>query len=86
MTFPRKRVAPETAIPSISWRQVFYLLLGQAEPDPVLDTGHRAGWDGDLLASPQMPLLEQHVGHPVVVRVDQEALDPPDLTIEWPDR
>jgi len=23
-----------------------------------------------------MPLLEQHVGHPVVVRVDQEALDP----------
>jgi hypothetical protein len=26
-----------------------------------------------------MPLLEQHVRHPVVIRVDQEALDPPDL-------
>jgi len=32
-----------------------------------------------------MPLLEQHVGHPVVVRVDQEALDPPDLTVEGMD-
>jgi hypothetical protein len=32
-----------------------------------------------------MPLLEQYVGHPVVVRVDQEALDPPDLTVEGMD-
>src|SRR5437773_3031315 len=70
---------------SLHWRQVFYLLLGQAEPDPVLHTGHRADRDGDLLTPPQMPLLEQHVGHPVVVRIDQEALDPPDLTVEGMD-
>src|SRR6266702_7781375 len=76
---------PEAATRSVGWRQVFYLLLGQAELDTVLDTGHRADRDRDLLAPPQMPLLEQHVGHPVVVRVDQEALDPPDLTVEGMD-
>jgi hypothetical protein len=35
-----------------------------------------------LLAPPQMPRPEQHVGHPVVVRIDEQALHPPDLTVE----
>ena len=38
--------------------------------------------DGDFLAPPQMPLPEQHVGHPVVARVDQEALHLSDLTVQ----
>lgn len=41
--------------------------------------------DGDLLAPPQMPLPEQYVGNPVVVRIDEQALHPPDLTIEGMD-
>jgi hypothetical protein len=44
------------------WRRSHH--PGQAEPDPVLDTGHRADRVRDLLAAPQMPLMEQHVGHP----------------------
>ena len=33
-----------------------------------------------------MPLAEQHVGHLVVVRADEEALDLPDFTVESMDR
>ena len=29
-----------------------------------------------------MPFPEQHVGHPVVVRIDLAAMHPPDLTVE----
>ena len=32
-----------------------------------------------------MPFVKQHVGQPVVVRIDQEALQPPDLTVEGMD-
>ena len=38
-----------------------------------------------FLTAPQVPLLEQHVGHPVVVRVDEEALYLPDFTIDGVD-
>ena len=51
----------------------------------MLDPGHGTDRDGDLLASPQMPLLEQHVGHAVVARIHQEALHLPDLTIQGMD-
>lgn len=37
---------------SVGRWQVLHLLLGQVEPDPVLDLGHRADRDGDFLASP----------------------------------
>ena len=66
-------------------RQVLHLLLGQVEPDPVLDLDHRADRDGDFLASPEMPLPEQHVGHPVVIRIDLAAVHPPDLPVEGMD-
>jgi hypothetical protein len=59
---------------SADGRQVLHLLLGQVEPDPVLDLSHRAGRDGDFPASPQMPFPEQHVGHPVVARIDLAAV------------
>ena len=32
-----------------------------------------------------MPFFEQHVGQPVVARIDQEALHLPDLTVEGMD-
>ena len=33
-----------------------------------------------------MPFPEQHVGHPVVVRIDPAAMHSPDLTVEGMDR
>src|SRR3974390_2195417 len=32
-----------------------------------------------------MPLLEQHMSHPAIARVDKEALHPPDLAIDGMD-
>ena len=32
-----------------------------------------------------MPLLEQHMGHPVIAGIGEEALHPPDLTIDGMD-
>src|SRR6185312_4363562 len=66
-------------------RQFSYLFLREAEPDSGVDPCHGADGDGDFLAAPQMPLLEQHVGHPVIARVDEEALHLPDLTIDGVD-
>lgn len=65
--------------------QVLHLLLGDAELDAVVDSGHRLHRDGDFLTPPKVPLLKQHIGHLVVVPVDKEALYPADLTIGGPD-
>src|SRR5580693_3473940 len=62
--------------------QVFHLLLGDVEPDSGVDPDNRADRDADFLASPQMPFLEQYVGHMVVARIAQEALYLPYLTIQ----
>src|SRR5262245_23385291 len=67
-------------------RQFSYLFLREVEPDSVVGPGHGADGDGDFLAAPQVSLLEQHVGHPVIARADEEALHPPDLTIDGVDR
>ena len=66
-------------------RQVLHLLLGDVEPDSVLNSGHGTDRDGDFLVPPQMALLEQHVAHPVIARVDEEALHPPDVPIDGMD-
>ena len=75
-----------TAARSVSGWQVPHLVLGEVEPDSDVHPGHGSDGDGDFLAAPQVPLLEQHVGHPIVARVDEEALHPPDLTIDGVDR
>src|SRR5215472_804870 len=61
--------------------EVSHLLLGEIEHDPVLYVGDSANRDGDFLAPPQMPFLEQHMGHPVVVPIDDDPLHLPDLPI-----
>jgi hypothetical protein len=66
-------------------RQVLHLLLGEVEPDSVLNSGHGTDRDGDFLVPPQMALLEQHVAHLVIARVDEEALHPPDVPIDGMD-
>jgi hypothetical protein len=63
-------------------RKALDLLPGDVKPDSVLDRGHGADRDGDLLAPPHTPFPEQHVGDLAVVRIDEQALDPPDFTIE----
>src|ERR1039458_6267241 len=62
-------------------RQVFYLPLGDVQPDAVVDLGNGADRDGDLLAAPQMPLLEQDVGHLAAARIDGEPLYQADFAV-----
>ena len=55
--------------------------LAQAEPDTVLGVGDGADRDGHFLAAPQVPLLEEHVGHVVVAGIDDEPFHMADLTV-----
>src|ERR1700745_1133360 len=64
---------------------VFHLLPGEIEHDPVRHVGDGANRDSDFLAPPQVPFLEQHMGHPVVTPVDDDPLHLPDLTIDGMD-
>src|ERR1022692_1924831 len=56
-------------------RQVLHLLLGNAELDAVVDPGDGADRDGYFLAAEHVPLLQEHMGHVVVARVDDKPLD-----------
>ncbi len=90
-SYPRpRRGLPEAGRPrhacSVSGWQVPHLVLGEVEPDSDVHPGYGGDGDGDFLAAPQVPLLEQHVGHPVVTRIDEEALHPPDLAVDGVDR
>ncbi len=62
-------------------RQVLDLLLGEVEPDTVVDAGHGTDRDGHFFTAPHVPLLEEHVGHVVAVRVDDQPLDFPDVAV-----
>jgi hypothetical protein len=58
--------APATrSLPIVEFdrREISHLVHGQVEQDAGIDSGHRADRDGDLLESPQVALIEQHVGH-----------------------
>src|SRR5215472_15328622 len=58
--------------------QFLHLLLGEVEPDAVVQGGDGADRDGNFLAAPQMALADQDVGHPVIGRVHGKAFQPPD--------
>ena len=62
-------------------RQVLHLLLGDVEPDSFVDRGHGTDRDGDFPPAPQMPLLEHHMGHLLVVRIDDESQHLPDFAV-----
>jgi hypothetical protein len=62
-------------------RQILDLLLGEVEPDSGLDPGDRPDRDGHFLASPLVPLLQEHVGHVMVIGVDDKAFNPPDVPV-----
>src|SRR5579859_6836401 len=62
-------------------RQVMHLLLRHAEPDTILDASHGADRDRHLLAAPQVPLLEEHVGHAMIAGIDDESLDPANFSV-----
>ena len=62
-------------------RQVLHLLLGDAQLDTAVEPSHIPERDSHFLASPQMPLLEEHVCHLVAGRIDAERMDLPDITI-----
>lgn len=43
--------------------------------------GHRRDRNSNLLSPPQMPLLEQDMGHMMVQGIDHQPLNSPDLTV-----
>ncbi len=59
---------------NVHGRQVLYLLLGDVEPDAVVDARHRADRDRDFPAAPQVSLLEKDVGHVAGARVGDKPL------------
>ena len=61
--------------------QVPDLLLGHVEPDTAVDPSHCADRNRHLLAAPQVPLLEYHVGHMMIEGVDDKPLDASDVAI-----
>jgi hypothetical protein len=62
-------------------RQVPDLPPGDAEPDAVVEPGYLSGWDGDVLAVPDRPLADQHVGHLTAARVDAQGAQVPDVAV-----
>src|ERR1700728_1850117 len=80
---PVLMVVPRLDRPSsvVGRRQVLHLLPGEAERDAVVEPGDLVERDGDLLASPQVPLAEQHVGHPAAGRVEAERAQLADVAV-----
>ncbi len=62
-------------------RQVFYLLLGDAEADAVSDSGDGADGDSHFLVAPEVSVLKQHVSHVMTASVDDKPLDSPDVAV-----
>jgi hypothetical protein len=57
------------------------LLLGEVEPDAVVEPSHLVERDGGLFAGPDRPLPEQQVRYLVAARVDEQRVDLPDVAI-----
>src|SRR6516164_3470926 len=66
-------------------RQILDLSLRQVEPDSGVDPGDRPDRDGHLLASPQVPFLQEYVRHLMVIGVDDKAVNPPDIPVRGMD-
>ena len=66
---------------NVHGRQVLYLLLGDVEPDAVVDARHRADRDRDFPAAPQVSLLEKDVGHVAGARVGDKPLQEADVAV-----
>ena len=61
--------------------QFLHIVLSERQPDPVVDGCDRGDRNRDLLAPPQMSLLEQHMRHVMIMRIDDQALYTPDVAI-----
>jgi len=70
-----------TRVMDVHGWQVLHLLLSEVEPDTVIDPGHGTDRDGHFLTAPHVSLLEEHVGHVVAFRVDDQPLDFPDVAV-----
>ena len=65
----------------IDGRQVLHIQLRNLEPDAVFDVRHRADWDGHFLLTPEVPLLQEYVSDLVGLAVDDQPLDPSDISV-----
>lgn len=55
--------------------QILHLVLGDREPDAVVDSLHVTYGYGNLLAAPKVALLEKHMSHVVIARIDDQSLN-----------
>jgi hypothetical protein len=62
-------------------REVLRLLLADVEVDAVHHPGDSTDRNDHIPAAEQMSLLQEHVAHVVIARVDDKPLDPPDLAV-----
>jgi hypothetical protein len=62
-------------------REVFRLLLADVEVHTVHHPGDSTDRNDHISAAEQVSLLQQHVAHVVIARVDDKSLDPPDLAV-----
>src|SRR5215475_7464444 len=77
----RLRAGLPARVIDVYGRQVPYLVPGEVEPDPVVGSRHGADRDGYLLAAPQVPFLQEHMGHMAVAGVDDQPFHVPDCAV-----
>jgi hypothetical protein len=62
-------------------RQVLHRLPLGVGANAAVDFVHRADRNRHVLATLHVPVLEEHMGHPVLAIVDDESLDLADVTV-----
>ena len=67
-------------------RQISHLMLGDVELDHGAEPSDGADRDGHLFGPPQMPLVEQQVGHLAITRVNGNPPDSTDVAVSGMDR
>jgi hypothetical protein len=95
--FGRLRVAPEHTIDreggiarctqsplmvELDDGKVLDLLLGQGEADPAFDSMDDTNGYGHFSPSQCMSFLEEHMGHMVMLRLDNQSLNSTDLAVD----
>jgi hypothetical protein len=65
----------------IDCRQDSHVRLGDVQLDPFAETGHCADGERHFFATPEVPLLEEDMGHMVGLALDHKALHHSDLAI-----
>jgi len=61
--------------------QILYLFLGDTELDSFIHPRYGADRDSHFLTIPEVPLLEKNMRDEMIIRVDHQPLDAPDISV-----